>query len=310
MPTKPLETILYRELSIIDGKEVIDISCAVLQELVNYSTKVFARCATSTSDEEENIPVPLLYLHMVEMTDGIEVLLSKCCAVPAKPLLRSSFEALLSIEYILAEKYALRALSWLAFFMRKRLALYKSYDSSTTEGKDLHRLLSADKIAGDVELEYPPEFDDFILNYEERLASPKFEPVRDEIERYRQENNSRPKQWYQLSGPPPPQRAPWNLQQLAKHLERGGMYEVLYREWSSIQHAVAPSRFIATTDKETQAIRALRDPSQVATVADFAVTFMVNATRLVLQKFRPGEESSFSKWYVQEVRGFHQRLSL
>jgi len=301
MPTKPLETILYRELSMAQGQDSIQTASTVLQEVVNYSTNVFARCATSASGEE-SIPVPLLYLHMIEMTDSIEVLITKSCAVPAKLLLRSSFEALLAIEYMLEEKYTLRTLSWLHFYMRKRLALYRSHDSSTVEGKHLRRRLDDDKIVGAAKLEYPPEFDDFIQNYEDRLASPKFRLVQDEIDRYRRENTRRPRQWYQLFGPPHPQKTPQNLEQFASHLKRGGMYEVLYREWSSIQHAVAPSRYIATTDKGIQAVRALRDPSQIVTVASFATTFMVNATRLVLQKFRPGEEASFAKWCMQEVQ--------
>ena len=40
----------------------------------------------------------------MEMTDGIEVLISQACVVPAIPLLRSSFEALISMEYILEKE--------------------------------------------------------------------------------------------------------------------------------------------------------------------------------------------------------------
>ena len=41
------------------------------------------------------------------------------------------------------------------------------------------------------------------------------------------------------------------------------------------------------------------DPSQVQDVAIYASEFMLNATRLILGKFRPGED--LSRWYKREV---------
>ena len=100
MTTEPLKTLLDRELSKADAKEVISIASPLLQELVNYSTNAFARCATSTTGKEnEDLATLLLYLHIIEMIDGVEVLLSQSCAIPAIPLVRSSFEALIRDNY-------------------------------------------------------------------------------------------------------------------------------------------------------------------------------------------------------------------
>jgi len=309
MPTTPLESILSRDLSIVMGGQIIKDASTVLQEVVNYSTNAFARCATSNSDNEEDISILLSYLHIIELTDSIEVLLAHSCPTPAQLLLRSSFESLLSIEYILEEQYSHRALSWLAFFMRKKVSVYKSYDPSTPEGKQLRKEMSSDKISHDVKITYPPKFDEFIQNYKERLNSPKYKQVQDEIDKYKREHNHPPKQWYQLFGPPPPQKTPRNIEELAKYLRRGGWYEILYREWSSIIHAVSPSRFITTTDKGTLAIRRLRNPSQVSEVASFAIHFLFDATRLVLGKFRPGEEKSLATWYKRDVQKLYNKLT-
>lgn len=305
MPTQPLKTILYRELSIASAREAIDNVSPLLQEVVNYSTNVFARCVSSAPGEIENYAVPLIYLHMIEMTDGIEVLLSKSCPTPAKLLLRSSFEALLSIEYILEENCENRALAWIAFFVRKRLALYRSHDPSTNEGRQFRDILKDDKLVGDVRIQYPAEFDDFITHYEDLLNSPKLEPVQREIERYRREKSRKPRRWYHLFGAQPPRKTPQNVEQLAKHLDMKAVYERLYREWSAIHHATEPARFISTTKNKRQAIRPLRDPSQIEMVADFAEVFMVYATSLILRKFRPGEEKAFAEWYLREVKKYH-----
>jgi hypothetical protein len=301
-PTKPLESILFRELSKANAKDIIQIVSPLLQELVNYSTNMFARAATSAGNEPENMAALLLYLHIIEMTDGVEVLVSQSCPVPAIPLLRSSFEALLAIEYILEDQYENRSLAWLAEYMRKRLSLYKSHDPSTPEGKKFQKILSKDKIVGNVTLSYPKEFDTFRSNYEQLLNSPQFQPVQSEFKKCKKENKGRTPNWYQLFGPMP-SKSLKNLEQLATHLNRGGMYEKLYREWSSIHHAHDPTRFLTTTSKGTQAIRQLRDPSRIKEVATFAEVFINNATILILQKFRAGEEKSFSNWYQREVKG-------
>jgi hypothetical protein len=304
MPTQPLETILYRERSIASARESIDKVSPLLQEVVNYSTNVFARCVSSVPGGIENYAVPLIYLHMIEMTDGIEVLLSASCPTPAKLLLRSLFEAFLSVEYILEENYENRALAWIASFVRKRLALYRSHDPSTIEGRQFLDVLKDDKLVGDVRIQYPAEFDNFIKRYEDLLSSPELAPVHGEIERYRREKNRKPRRWYHLFGPQPPRKTPQNVEELAKHLEMGAVYERLYREWSAIHHVTEPARFISTKGKR-QAIRPLRDPSQIEMVADFAEVFMVRATGLVLQKFRSGEEGAFAKWYLGEVKKYH-----
>lgn len=294
MPTKPLETILYRELSQVAAKDIIEIASPLLQELVNYSTNAFARCATSTSGKEnEDLAVLSLYMHIIEMTDGVEVLVSRSCPVPAIPLVRSSFEALLSIEYILEADYVRRSLSWLADYCRKRLAFYESLDPSTARGKSFQKALSADKVVWNVTLPDLTEVQKAIANLQSLLARSQFHPIEVESKKCKKKDKRRPN-WYRLFN------GPRSLQQLAQHLKRDAQYEVLYRRWSTVSHAHDFSRFITKTTEGDPAIRGLRDPSQIKDVTIFAASFILNATRLVLGKFRPGEDTA--KWYKREVR--------
>lgn len=294
MPTKPLETLLDRELSKVVARDIIEIASPLLQELVNYSTNAFARCATSTSGKEnEDLAVLILYLHIIEMTDGVEVLVSQSCPVPAIPLVRSLFEALLSIEYILEADYVRRSLSWLADYVRKRLAFYESLDPSTTRGRSFQKALSADKVVRNVTLPDPTEVQKAIANLQNLLARPQFQSIEAEFSKYKSKHKRRPN-WYRLFG------GPSNLQELARHLNKNAQYEFLYRSWSTISHAHDLSRFITRTTEGDPAIRGLRDPSQIKDVAIFAASFILNATRLVLGKFRPAED--IAKWYKREVR--------
>ena len=299
MSTKPLDTILYRELSVVAAKEIVEIASPLLQELVNYSTNAFARCASSASGEEnEDLAVLSLYLHIIEMSDGIEVLLSQSCPIPAMPLVRSSFEALVSIEYILEADYVRRSLSWLADYVHKRLAFYESLIPSTARGRAFRKARSEDKTTRDFEwwrFPDPTEVQGAIANLQRLLARSQFQPIEAEFARCKRRRKRRP-YWYQLFGGPP------NLRELAKSVNRHAQYDMLYRHWSTIAHAHDFSRFLTRTDKDEPAIKGLRDHSSLKGTAVFAAHFILDATRVVLGKFRPGEETAFAKWYVTEVR--------
>jgi Family of unknown function (DUF5677) len=287
LPTKPLESVLYREMSKVEAKNIIDVASPLLQELVNYGTNAYVRCATSASGKEnEDVAAIILYLQIVEMTDGIEALVSQSCPAPAIPLVRSSFEALLFLDYILELDYVRRSLSWLVGYVHNRLDSYALLDTSTIRGQSFQQDLAADDWADPTIITGigETEVQEAIANLESLLAQPQLQSVEEEFQRYFHKYSRRPN-WYQLFG------GPQNLRELARHLNRHSQYDFLYRYWSRISHANDLSRF-------TSAV--LRDPSQNKSVASFAAGFMLNSTRLILGKFRPGED--IAEWYKAEIR--------
>jgi hypothetical protein len=292
MPTDPLDSILYRELSIARAEEIIGVASPLLKELVNYATNALARCAGSASgNKDEDLSVLALYRHIIEMTDGIEVLVSQCCAIPAIPLVRSSFEALLSIEYILENEkdYIRRSLSWLVGYVHQRLDLYERLDISTPKGKETRRFIEEDAIASRLPLPPLEEARKAKANLQSLLAKPHLQPIEAEFSGYR-----RTPHWYKLYG------GPSDLPALARHLNRRGHYELLHRSWSRVTHAQDLLPFLDRTAKGESAIGQLRDPSQLNEIASLAASFVLEATRRMLGKFRPGED--LSRWYEAEIQ--------
>ena len=83
MPTKPHEPIIYRELSKIESEPIRTIAQPLLKELVNYASNVIIRCANSSKHEiNEDVSMLCLFRHIIEMTDGIEVLIGESCVNP------------------------------------------------------------------------------------------------------------------------------------------------------------------------------------------------------------------------------------
>jgi len=302
MPTDPLESILYRDFAKVQAKEIIDLACPLLQELANYATNALVRCASSAKGQaNEDLAVLFLYRHVIEMTDGIEVLISQSCAIPAIPLVRSSFEALLSIEYIAESdsKYVTRSLSWLASYARTRLRLYESLDPSTDMGQQFRESLQKDKTIQHFAMPDPGKTQKAIANMKKLLARTQFEIIEQEFGRLKSSKKGQP-EWYSLFG------GPSNLRDLARHLKRHAQYDFLYRVWSRTTHAQDFSPFIERTCEGQGTIRGLRDPSGLKDVANFGSYFTLEATRTMLKRFRPGE--GIAPWYLKEVRPRYVRL--
>jgi hypothetical protein len=293
LPTKPIEVLLDRDLARIKAQEIIEIASPLLKELINYATNVFGRSQTSTTgNENEDLPILILYLHMIEVTDGIEVLISQSCPAPAIPLVRSSFEALLYIEYILEADYVQRSLSWLAQYLRKRIETYELLDQSTPQGNEFRGALANEKHREVQNLTLPPQSDvqPAIANLQNLLKKPQFQPIESEFNRHRGKVP-----WYKLFN-----SGINNLRELAHHLKRGAEYDFLYRNWSLISHANDLSRFLGRTTDNASAFNRLRSPQEIKNVTSSAASFILAATHLVLSKFRHSE--NMQEWYKREIQ--------
>ena len=290
MPTKPLESILYRELSQVEGKDIINIASPLLEELVNYGTCALARSASSApGGVYEHVAVHALYRHVIEMTDGIEALVSQACPAPAVPLVRSCFEAWLSMEYLLEKDYERRSLCWLVGYIHQRLDMCERFDLSTAKGARFKEVFDNDRIVSRMSwpsVEAPSKARENLLSL---LAKPVLRPIESEFARQKRQK------WYRLFD------GPSSLFELAQYLNLGACYDVLYRGWSRVAHGQDLLSFLVLdrTVESEQAIARLREPLQIQNVAIYASAFMLNATRLILGKFRSGED--LSRWYKREV---------
>jgi hypothetical protein len=293
MVTKPHENILYRELAIVQRKEIYADASELLVEIVNFGTSTLVRCM-SYSDGEENVDLApfSLYRHILETTDAIQVLIENGCPAAANPLLRTCFEGLLALEYITEDPalYEQRSLSWLASYAHERLKSYKSLDPNTDAGQKFIEAIEKDKTVHD----FPPlpadKVKKAIANMEALLSREQFKEIVSEIKSH---PRSRPN-WYSLF------KGPEHLRKLAQHLNRHLQYDILYRQWSQSAHAQDFFPFIAPGELGEKLVRGLRDLASTNEVVTFATTFLIDSTRLLINKFHPGE--SWGNWYFREVR--------
>ena len=159
------------------------------------------------------------------------------------------------------------------------------------------RLCDQDETLRSVKMPPSSEVQKAIKNLQSIISKPHLKNVEKEYSSYKKARN-----WYRLFG------GPSDLRALAVHLRHGVHYEFLYRQWSTTAHAqdLLP---VAPTGKGWVPIGKLRNPKdlEMSKVANFASTFIIKATRLILGKLREGEPN-LDKWYNQEVRDLYLRL--
>lgn len=292
MPTDAHHDVLYRELSTVQLKEFKPSPTTLLQEVVNFGTNAFVRCLSSVGQEENVHLAPFaLYRHILEFTDGTEILVTNASPSAGLPLLRGSFEALLALEFIFedGEHYQTRSLSWLTGYIRETLRFYNSLLPKTFEGEKFLSAIAEDKTVRNFPFPPEKEVSKAIDNLNQLLSNEQFKSIVSEYDRHKGEPH-----WYSLFN------GPSNVRNLARHLKRTVQYDVLYRGWSMSVHAHDFRPFLAPDKSGKSAIRGLRGLNSTYQVTTFAVTFIIDATRLLVGKFHPGED--LSKWYFREVR--------
>jgi hypothetical protein len=294
LPTEPWKKFLDREFALANARDLIEIARPLLQEVVNYSTAVFQRCLYAGHSSSIDMPAFALFYHAIELTDGVEVLLSQSCCEPAIPLLRSTFEAVLSLKYMFQKDYELRSRTWLYCHFKSRTSFYKVLDSSSDVGKQFKKRFSEEYPGVDLESLDPGGLRLLV----EELEAPEYAEIAAEYKKIKKASKRTP-QWYRLFC------GPQNLRSLAEILNEVSDYDLMYRRWSMVTHACDVSRF-RTGDQGKIVGHQLRYPSKLSDYASQAILYLAAAIQSMISRFRPGEYQH-QEW-VNEVMTENVRL--
>lgn len=292
MSTDPFKQLFDPELSKVSAKERIAAAAALVEEIRNYGHKLFARCAYRPEGGDENIAILFLYYHLLEMLDAVGVLVVESAPVPAELQVRAIFEALVSLAFILKADTARRAHAYLVCAFAERIRFYETLDPLTPAGQRYRQAVASDPNCAWMRPETPPP--EAIDRLKSGLAQPGYAEAYAEYQRL---STRRAAQWYQLFD------GPNNLRELAREVGREGAYEVLYGEWSILGHGKdALLRHLVEGQAGGPAVRPIRNPESIPQTVSQSVSFALEATRLMIEKYRPGELPRHSEWYIREIR--------
>ncbi|MYA32657.1 MAG: hypothetical protein F4164_14545 [Gemmatimonadales bacterium] len=291
MLTDSFKPVLDRDRAIESTSGLMEVISPMLREAVNYSTWAFARIVETgpASMHKAAFVAPVvLFRHIIEVTDAIEVALSNSCVHPAKMMLRGSFEAMLAVQYICNEDVERRALAWLYNNVRNRM--------------ERHKAIQAGKLSDDLMREID---DELLARVEEELQ--RFRTLRDapylqEVHKAAQASGRRWR-WHSLWN------GPKNLWELARHLDRLDDFELLYRQWSGEVHASSGLRKTFHVGQDgRQSIIPIRSPVDMKIVADKARSYLLYVLLAIIDGFRPGEEAGRAEWHRNVMMPLKQKF--
>jgi len=90
MPLDPFP-LLDRDIAVASAAQVRSIGRPGLREVIDHGLMAFERCSATAEGHDTPIAVLFPYLHLLEMLDGVEVLLDAAAADPASTVLRAAF---------------------------------------------------------------------------------------------------------------------------------------------------------------------------------------------------------------------------
>src|SRR4029450_3946265 len=122
MPPPSLKGGVGREWSRSVGWDLMSTAVPLLREAVNFGVAILSRCIGRTTGEDWHLAILVSFRHIIEMADAIQLLLEAPAPYPCRLQLRSAFEALLTVEWIVASESERRAYAFLASSTQRQLA--------------------------------------------------------------------------------------------------------------------------------------------------------------------------------------------
>ncbi|KTB49237.1 hypothetical protein DEALK_01490 [Dehalogenimonas alkenigignens] len=300
MPTKAETHLLNREPN--TNNSLTTLISSVLQEAINYATTAYQKCVLSKEGKtDEAFPPLATYLHIIQLADSIEVLITHGCGSPNHLLLRSMFEARLSLEYLLEKNREERSKAWIVKNKIDQMNSCELMTPTTKKGAELEQAFAKDetfRYTGRLPI---PDISKETEKLEEDLNQPSYKPFYDEYKKMVSMGNIHP-EWYSFFN------GPRNIKALAKHLNQGSLYLTLYASWSRISHMNDAHHLTARTLDGNSFLGPIRNQRDIAHISTMALSILVLSTQLAINNYCPYYLKSFSKWYAKEIHENNARL--
>jgi hypothetical protein len=230
MPTIPPKRLFDPGSAESQAQPSLDASVNLLTEVRNYGLSVLLDCAERSNRQDHDVPILMLYRHLLEVLDGFSILVAAMAPLPAEFQLRSLLEALFSIKYITKEDSARRALCYLVvtYHVEARKVL-ATLDPTTPQNKNFVSKFSQDEILSGVQLPELQNADQDRQALDRILNAAPLKDIYDEYLRVKRQRNRNPN-WYELF------QGPRNMEQLAQAINMPGLYQQIYRNTSESLH--------------------------------------------------------------------------
>lgn len=257
----------------------VDVSRLPLDKAVDFSDMIFWACRRAADNAGwDDFASLALFRHIMQMADGVHLLLSANTSGPTIPLLRSMLESLISLKYIHQADYRQRSLCWVCAYIHQEIAIKELADTETAAGKQLRDIATKEHGSWQPRPNTQKARDDAeaLRRY---LLKPDLTSIEGEYQRLQKMDRNRPPKWYKLFN------GPRNIYEIAQRVGLLALYKVSYGRWSATVHGTGATRLLVKQDDgsaEFKQVRFLDHPEQQEGDAEL---FLRLAAILMAKKF-------------------------
>lgn len=293
MKTTPVNNFIPREL---DPKieSLLSQYSEFLVEIVNYGSHIMTWKPNDYDKGEQGLPIVLFLRNYLSYIDSCSILVRYSSIEPCHSLLRTAFENLLYILYLIDDKSGKKALGYIIWNAFEKSKLLTRHDGESKQYKNLVECYNRSELLKDIQPTVLNNIEKRKETNRRLLNAKQFSEIVEEYHRTSDKFKSRPFTWYNLFD------GPLKIRHLAGRVKLEGFYEILYKSWSSSTHGTSVIDGVVSGDENGIAqIHQIRLPFDAETVTGIAIDLSVFLFSKYINAKMPEKGNDFKQWYRQ-----------
>ena len=287
------------------GQKVIQEWKIYMDKIFLFGGEMFCEILNKPNlGRDDTLPSIMLFRNTIELIGSISTLLINFYSEPARIILRTLLESSLYIEYMSQEETPKRSLSFLICHYHDKLNSYYTLLPDSQQNKQMKKKLEKDEYLKEIKIEDSELLNFHIKNLEDLIKTDLYNEVEKEYKRIKKIKKGKPV-WYELFN------GPNSIEKLAYHLNKGSLYEFIYRDLSKRTHGKGIiDGFISGGEEDGLAyFKQIRFPFSAQFVCQHTVTLSLNIFRNIIKCQLPSYNDKYKNFYKKELRDFYLAIT-
>jgi hypothetical protein len=293
MRTTPINSFIPREPD-HRIKDLLRLYSEFLEETVNYGSHIMTWKPNDFSNGEQGLPIVLFLRNYLSYIDSCSILVKQSSIEPCQSLLRTSFENLLYILYLIDDNSGKKALGYIIWNAFEKAKLLSKVDGKSKQYLDLAKSYKKTELLKDEQPIILKNIDKLKETNNNLINAKQYTEIVKEYHRTSGKYNKRPFAWYSLFD------GPSSIRLLAERVKLESFYEILYKSWSSSTHGTSVIDGVLSGDENGIAqINQIRLPFDAESVTGISINLSAFLFSKFIKAKMPERENEFTEWYKQ-----------
>jgi len=295
---KILDRDLYKTWVRLEYKDALEL----LQEVINYGTILLLRCLASSEKKLKDIvAIGVFFKHVLCMLDTIEIMLSHCASIGASLPLRSLFEDIIQVKYMMLKDFEYRANAYYVWNIRQQRMWAGRAMLGDMKGEEIKEILKKEGNITNIPITNisEEELRKIVTTLTAILGKPKFKDI---DARYEEDYKKKKydQAWYKMTGIN-------SLKKIAREVGFEAGYLLEYSMLSGIAHGTFMVNQVRQSERDFT-IEPIRQIDNIKRICSSSISLSLELYMQFIDYYRKSERPDFDAKYLQEWKSRHKKL--